>query len=353
MRIVFDILGSTERSGGMRLHSTQLLTSWLAQYPADDVVIVGGEWATREFEPRGATVVSWRNEAVTGRCFGQLVVTPLVALRHRAQFVVSLSPIVSPLVPKGRAVCFQHDWRHMKNPGEFPIHQRLYRKLWQWSARHAFMNVCISDKAAAETRRYVSGAATVVVENGRDHARSWHAPARRQRSRHVVTFGHHNNKRPELLIDAFVSAEHRIPDDVSLVILGARGDYAEELRSRANATGLSDRVALPGFVRDDEYQRLVATSAVVAMASSDEGFGLPIAEAQYFGIPALVTSDSGMPEIFGDYPFVADPEPSSIAEALNGALASERSGRGGRDTLIGWDDTATGLRERLRDAHDA
>lgn len=349
MRILFDVLGSTEKSGGMRLHSTQVIESWTTLYPDDDIWILGPAWVSERFGrlPR-VTVVEWKNESVVFRSTGQVLVSALVAARHRVDYAISLSPLVSPLIPRRKAICFQHDWRHKKNPHEFPAAQRIYRKLWEISAAHAHFNVCISEKAQKETREYVTRAETVIIANGRDHARAWSTSTHAPEGRSIVTFGHHNNKRPELVIRAVAELPEGVSPGTTLTVLGARGAYASELRGLAAELGVADRVVFPGFVDDAQYQSIVSGASVVVMASSDEGFGLPIAEAEYFGIPALVTSDSGMDEIFGSYPIVADPDPHSIASGLAVALTRDREPRGAAArSIYSWDDVADQLRHRL------
>ncbi|MFB8388046.1 glycosyltransferase [Microbacterium sp. NPDC055910] len=322
MRIVFDILGAPERSGGMRLHGTEIITTWTEIFPADELVVVGGEWARTDFEPLGLEVTVVNNERSLRRAAGQMLITPWVARRRRADHVISLSPIVSPFVPRARSSCFQHDWRHKKNPSEFPLAQRIYRVLWQASASYAGMNFCISAKAVAETHAYSHRPRTTLVENGRDHARRWvTSPVGREGSNHLVTFGHHNNKRPELVLDALASAGNALRD-YDLVILGARGAYADELAARAARLGLEHRLQLPGFVTEEEYQSTVASASAIILASSDEGFGLPVAEAQFLGVPAVITADSGITELFPDHSVVASPEPSSLGAAIQEALAS-------------------------------
>jgi glycosyltransferase involved in cell wall biosynthesis len=351
MRVVIDLLGSTEKSGGMRLHATQIVRRWSADFPRDELHVVGPEWARRELESANVTVHEQANESVVVRAPGQLLRTAVVARRVRADAVLSLSPIVTPFAgPRPRA-CFQHDWRHLKNPAEFGAAQRLYRRLWRASARWADLNFCISAKARDETRTYVPSARVKVVPNGYDHAAQWQiAPPVARNPWQVVTFGHHNNKRPELMIRAFGRLAPALPDDARLVVLGAGGAYADELRSLADDHGVGDRTALPGFVSEARYQELVSSSGVVALLSSDEGFGLPIAEAMTLGIPALITSDSGMDTIFGDYPVVVEPEPAAVASALsrfwvNPQDPPQESGTS-RQT---WSDTVAQVRGALRE----
>ncbi|MGX1693926.1 glycosyltransferase [Microbacterium keratanolyticum] len=344
MKIVFDVLGSTENSGGMRLHSTEMINAWLDLYPEDAVAIVGPAWTEEEFSPR-ANVHLFSNENPLKRSFGQLVFSAWVARKQRADALVSLSPIVSPATRK-TSVCFQHDWRHKLNPHEFPRIQRLYRKLWIISAKRADINVCISLKAERETLKYAPGSRTVVVPNGYDHARLWGAVTKREQNPTIVTFGHHNNKRPELMIDALPAILARHRSTTQLIILGARGRYAQDLKQRAKDLGVDANTKLPGFVSDEEYQRTIANASLISMPSSDEGFGLPIAEAIYLGIPALVTKDSGMVEIFGENVTAADATVDSIASHAIIALGKEVV-TVGEANLHSWSRAASQLRQTI------
>lgn len=346
MKILFDALGSTARSGGMRLHSTELLIAWCECFPQDDLSIVCGDWAREEFAGYPVSVHVWPNEHVGGRFAGQFFDTALQYYIQRPDFVVSLSPIVTPFVPRDRRVCFQHDWRHKKNPDEFPLPQRAYRRLWSMSAHWAAATICISQKTVDETERYARGASTILIENGRDHARRW--PTRRDTHGrpYLVTYGHHNNKRPELVIDALPILEKFTKKRLDLVILGTGPEYAQQLHARAASRGVSDRVFMPGFVEEAKYQEIIENSSLVALVSSDEGFGLPIAEAQFLGIPAVVTSDSGMSEIFDRYPTSAEPSADGIARSILSAMSRPGTERSG--ILRSWRDAAMELRTHLQ-----
>lgn len=346
MRVLFDALGSTEFSGGMRLHSTEIVRTWCELFPSDQIHVLTGQWAKQEFADTSAVVHVWPNENPLMRAVGQLAETARLGMRVQADAVVSLSPVVSPFVGRRLSVCFEHDWRHLRRPEEFGIAQKLYRTLWAMSTKWSDVVVCISEKAQLETKTVNASANTVVIENGRDHARRWGDISPVLDSRligGIVTFGHHNNKRPELVIQAISGIVEELPGDMQLVVLGARGEYASELEALAKQCGVSSRVALPGFVNSAEYEAIVRSAACVVMASTDEGFGLPIAEAEYFGIPAIVTRDSGMEEIFADYVLVCDPQPARIGEELLRALGGshqKREGEGWR-----WRDAVAELRQ--------
>jgi glycosyltransferase involved in cell wall biosynthesis len=343
MRLVLDVMGAPARSGGMQLYATELVRSWAEEFPDDDLHVVGGDWVSAEF----ATFRTVHPHPVPGtrfltRAYHQLVGSGVLFRFLRADALVSVTAIVSPLAPRSRRICVIHDWRHLRRPDEFGTGQTLYRKLWRWSIRRAAAVVTISPKTDAETAQFVPGARRVLIPNGADHPRRWaldELPEPAERT--IVTFGHHPNKRPELVIEALerLSAEAQ---DVRLVVLGAKGEHAAALQERARQLGVSARCSFPGFVEPDRYQRLVAEASVVVLVSTDEGFGLPVAEGRYFGIPVVVASDSGLEEIFGDEVHVSRPDPEALAAAISIELANGRGAR--RAVGQTWGDVVRAIR---------
>lgn len=347
MRVLFDALGAPAESGGMRLHATQIVSTWAREFPSDSLHVIGPGWITEERGFASTMTHTWPNESVLTRAPGQLLASAFVARRHAVDAVVSLSPVVTPL--SGRpALNFQHDWRHIKNPGEFGRAQRLYRQLWRFSSGWSSLNICISEKARAETLAVSPSAATSVIANGYDDAAGWPSRGTDAEAGQITTFGHHNNKRPELLIESLPLIRKSV--DANLIVLGAKGTYKDSLEGLARQHGVARHVKFPGFVAQDEYERIVASSALIALVSSDEGFGLPIAEAACLGIPALITSDSGMDEIFGEYPVVADPSTASIAKAVVAALTTPPSTSPTLTTTLPqtWSSAVHGLRSEVR-----
>ncbi|WP_139977487.1 glycosyltransferase family 4 protein [Nocardioides litoris] len=326
----------------MRSYVEELVVAWRQAFPDDELLLLGYDYL-RELEGPGVEA-RVGPEGAWARAWGQWVGAGRAARRWGADALVSSSSVVSPLFPRARRVAVVHDWRHRVSPGEFGRGQRLYRRTWRWSLQHAGTVVAISDKTLRETRAFAPRARAVLVRSGRDQARRWpHAerPGTADGKPVVVTFGHFPNKRPELVVDAVA----RLGTPVRLVVLGARGAYADELAARARAAGL-DGVELPGFVDAATYQALVATSDVVVLASSDEGFGLPVAEAGWFGVPCVVTDDGGLPEIHGDRVLVAAPDATALAERVAEALRTGR--RPGPSTEVEtWSATVQGIRAAL------
>ena len=160
----------------------------------------------------------------------------------------------------------------------------------------------------------------------------------------MVTFGHWNNKRPELVIAALATLEQ--PAAPQLIVLGARGGYRESLRKLAITQGISERVHLPGFVPDHDYQSIMRRADCVVLASTDEGFGFPVAEALSLGHPVVVTADSGMTQTFGDAVKSVSPEPEALAHAIEDESAHGCTA-GHLSSIRSWRDTAFVVREAI------
>lgn len=348
MKLVIDVFGAPEKSGGMRLYAEELLNAWAARFPEDQLHVVGAPWIAQALAGiPGLEVSTYRTDGPR-RIARQWLTTPWVARRIGADAVLSVSSIVSPLSRRPR-FCVVHDWRHRKRPTEFSRPQRMYRVLWMWSINSATRAIQISAKTEQETARYAARARRAIVENGQDHARSWPQVAREPGARPtILTFGHHTNKRPDLVLRAAALAAERVAESPRVSILGADGRLAVELADLANSLHVRDLVELPGYVSEQAYQARIQNASVVVLASTDEGFGLPVSEAAYFGVPVVSTNDNGVDAIHGDRARCVDPTPEALADAIVDALRE-----GTRDSrLIGntWVDTAIGIRSTVLEA---
>jgi glycosyltransferase involved in cell wall biosynthesis len=123
------------------------------------------------------------------------------------------------------------------------------------------------------------------------------------------------------LIGAFASlaGEHK------LVLAGDQEDFGPELRRRAAAAGVADRVVFPGRVSEAELAALYGAALAYVFVSCCEGFGLPGLEAMQFGVPVVAASAGSLPEVYGDAARYCNPrDVDSIADALTAVASDER-----------------------------
>ena len=136
-------------------------------------------------------------------------------------------------------------------------------------------------------------------------------------------------KGQDVLIDAVAGLVETFPT-VRLALVGG-GRMAGELRDRAAAGGIADRVSLPGEVTGDRLRLWLRAADVFAGPSRDrlhglevEGFGIVYAEAALSGLPVIAGRSGGAPEavIEGESGFVVDADrPADLRDALARLLA--------------------------------
>ncbi len=113
--------------------------------------------------------------------------------------------------------------------------------------------------------------------------------------------------------------------DVGLVVGGGKGWKAEAVYETVARLGLESRVAFLGYVPDADLPSLFAHCELFALASTAEGFGIPVLEAMLAGAPVVCSNGGALPEVAGDAARYFDPlSVDSTTAALRDALEDPR-----------------------------
>jgi glycosyltransferase involved in cell wall biosynthesis len=107
------------------------------------------------------------------------------------------------------------------------------------------------------------------------------------------------------------------------------GEVSEEQRGHLSASSVPFRVL--GRLEDDKLREAYRRCDLVVFASTYEGFGLPILEAQATGRPVVTSNLGSMPEAAGDGALMVDP---FSVEAIRAAVNSIRTNTDLRSSLI-------------------
>jgi len=136
---------------------------------------------------------------------------------------------------------------------------------------------------------------------------------------------------PRKGFDALVRALPAV-GELPLVIVGHPGSDDERLAALAASLGVSDRVrrvtdaddaALAGWYRD---------AGAVVVPSVEEGFGLPVIEAQAAGVPVVATDLEVFREVSGGHALLVPAgDDDALGDAILEAVASGASIRAGID----------------------
>ena len=107
-------------------------------------------------------------------------------------------------------------------------------------------------------------------------------------------------------------------------------------------------------VTDDEYEKLLSSNALLATASLDEGYGIPVAEAMAMGVPTVVSDIPVFHEVGANGSLYFDPHSArSFAEAVEKfntkALRDEQIAKGKTHIeTFSWDTSAQVLLNAIK-----
>jgi glycosyltransferase involved in cell wall biosynthesis len=117
------------------------------------------------------------------------------------------------------------------------------------------------------------------------------------------------------LVRAFATLAGELPH--KLVLAGLAGWGSGALAEAVAASGVADRILLPGYVPEADKAALFTGADLFVYPSRYEGFGLPVLEAMACGVPVLTTTGGSLPEVAGDAALLVDPgEPDLLAGAM-------------------------------------
>jgi glycosyltransferase involved in cell wall biosynthesis len=147
------------------------------------------------------------------------------------------------------------------------------------------------------------------------------------------------------LLQAWERVQCRLPDDIWLVVAGAKG--RSQVFSPVALQQLPARVHLTGYVGDESLPALYSGAVALVYPSLYEGFGLPPLEAMACGTPVITSRTTSLPEVTGDAAILVDPlDLDQIASAIarittDSGLRTDLSRQGmARAANYSWDTAA-------------
>lgn len=129
-------------------------------------------------------------------------------------------------------------------------------------------------------------------------------------------------------VDVAIHAMQELTEPADLIVCGS-GPELSNLRQLCHRLGVEDRVQLRGFVSAEVLADLQRSARVIVSLSTNESFGLSVAEGVASGAVAVVTDIPAHREVieFADAPaeYVSSPaKAADVTLALSRALSRER-----------------------------
>lgn len=316
MKIVVEVISA--EYGGIRTYVEHLLRTWEEVHPEDELVVV---------VPADSTVPSFGHRrveldvprpAVLGRPLVQTLRTPRIAREVGADAILATLPATGLLRSGIPTAVVIYDLRHELRPEQFSRGRRLLRNV-SYGRGYAIADgiLSISARSLADLHRLHPRTRRVpgrVAHLGADHVVSWPGTAGAGRA---VTFAHHTNKNPHLVVDGWADGVARGLPMPALTMLGVPGSSRDELAQRIAAHGLEHLIELAPFLPEPDFQQVLREATMVVFPSDFEGFGLPVVEGMLLGIPVVIGPDPAALEVAGGHAAVLESwTPEGLADAV-------------------------------------
>lgn len=123
----------------------------------------------------------------------------------------------------------------------------------------------------------------------------------------------HPRKNLGNLIEAFERFVEQTGSEVKLVVVGAqmwKGRKVESRRSKGRKSKIENRkskILFLGRLEAEELHQALGSALAMAFVPWFEGFGIPVVEAMYAGIPVLTSTETSLPEVGGEAVLYAHP----------------------------------------------
>lgn len=121
-----------------------------------------------------------------------------------------------------------------------------------------------------------------------------------------------------------------LPEDIHLVAVGKQTKYASQVEAEAEKLGLKHRLHMLSGVSDADLHAIYSLAEVFVYPSRYEGFGIPIIEAIFSGLPVVACTGSCLEEAGGpDCLYVHPDDVEGFAQCVSRMLigSPERDSR--------------------------
>lgn len=217
----------------------------------------------------------------------------------------------------GRHVVFIHDLLPLTHPHLFPLKVRLRTRIFfTLSIWRSAMVLVVSEytRSEVQNRFRLPPDRLRVVLNGPSFAPPVYQQAiQESEERYIMTVGRiEPRKNVLMLVEAFRKADVA---DVRLIVVGS---FDPEF-SREMIEG--ERVEVRSGVTDEQLIDLYRGASLFVYPSAGEGFGVPLLDATLFGLPAISSNQTSLPEVGGNLAVYFDPTARDAVDTLSGLIA--------------------------------
>ena len=334
MKLAFDAKRAFNNFTGLGNHARILLNAMMRDCPGNDYLLFSpgvNQYLFPELQgkfelclPQGLVRGgAWRSWKVTND-----LVDKRVQLYHGLSNELPLNIHKTNI----KTVVTIHDLIFLKHTEQYPfIDRQIYTHKTKYAAKHAHKIIAVSQETKRDLVHFygtpeqkieviypsVDIAFQTKVENEFSLLEAYELPAK-----FILNVGSfYPRKNQKTLIEAFALIKDKIEED--LVLVGAYGPMMDEIEALISLRNLGNRVKIITTVSNTDLPAVYRLASLVAFPSVFEGFGAPVLEALFSGVPVVASKGGAIEEAAGPGSLVVDPmNAEEMAEAMFKVLSN-------------------------------
>ena len=324
MRIAFDAKRMLNNPTGLGNHARILTNALMRDYPDNEYLFFSptakdeflnqlhGEYEMHFPESRSAQAVHpwWRSYRITNDLLKNKVdiyhgisnELPLNIHRTRIKTVVTI-----------------HDLIFLKHREQYPwIDRQIYSLKTKYAAKHADKIIAVSQETKQDLiDRYKVPERKISVIYPSVDEQFYHIVSENKKAlvkkqyklpeKYILNVGSFFPRKNQVkLIEAFERVKEEITED--LVLVGSSGYMLAEVQKMITETKLDGRVHILTTVGNDDLPSIYQSASLFVFPSLFEGFGAPVLEALFSGVPVIASRGGAIAEAAGRESIYIDPQ---------------------------------------------
>ncbi len=348
MKIGFDAKRAFHNNTGLGNYSRTLIHGLASFYPEHEYYLFNPKPSAKFAKPAYSNVHEVLPTGFFSKKLSSLWRSRLV-LKDLRELGIDLYHGLSHEIPGGihksgiASVVTIHDLIFERYPEQFsPIDVQIYRRKFRYACRHASRVIAISEQTKEDivTLYGIDPGKIEVCYQSCDPA---FAIAYSQEEISAVREKYRLPERFFLSVGSIIERKNLLntcrallltKHPLPLVVIGNGGGYKRKVQEFIKKNQLESRVIFlsdqPGISADKEFQqpssfaKIYQASEGMVYPSFFEGFGIPVLEALWSGVPVITSNVSCLPETAGEAAYFVNPaSPEEIARGMD-ALASDQ-----------------------------
>jgi len=238
-------------------------------------------------------------------------------LKRANEMDIIITQNFSPIFGKFKKVNYVHDIIFEDHPEFFSFIEKIYFKQMYFSSKKSDLVITISKNEKQRLKKYNYSNNIEYIYHGVDFELTKHSSdssiKNKLPNKYLLTVGRLNDRKN---LGNTIKAFERINDpNFFLIVIGEKSWKFKELKINDS---IKNRIIFMQNLSPHDLSTIYRNAYASIFLSLEEGFGLPILESMYFGLPVILSDCSVMPEISGDAGIKVNPfNINEISYAMN------------------------------------